>query len=98
MGVIATIQRYGDNELRIETSEYHGKRNVSVREWFKGDRGDMLPSKKGISLKPAELGAVIEALQDAQAECEGGDRPVPRQNKSDGNFTESDSSSDYISF
>jgi hypothetical protein len=68
---LASIQRpaYGDKkaeELRVELCSYAGKPYVSVRLWFMGNSGEMLPSKKGLSIRMGEVAAVVQALRDPE--------------------------------
>lgn len=56
--------------VRVRLSEFEGAHLVDVRAFTLRDNGDPLPTKKGISLRVQQIGALIELLQKAQAEAE----------------------------
>jgi hypothetical protein len=65
--LIATIPRNSRDEIRIELGEYKGHEFVSVRIWTKShDSEDVVPTKKGITVKPDQLAELITALKDAE--------------------------------
>ena len=79
--------RNGD-ELRITVDEFtpadggEPKAYASIRVWFKGDDGQMRPSKTGCTIRRAELARAIDALTRAEqiienpgAPSNGGQRP-----------------------
>lgn len=53
----------GTSELRITSAVFNGHSYIGVREWFKTEAGEWAPTKKGMSIKPREVAAVIAALQ-----------------------------------
>lgn len=83
---LASIPRGDREELRIELTEStsdNGEvyRYVNARIWFKGDRGDVLPGKQGITIRKDEIRDFGRALKAALEEM-GDDRgpaPVPQQ-------------------
>ena len=51
----------GKNEvIRIEISEFKGKRYLNLRVWYRDDKGDFKPTQKGISVAPE----LYERLRD----------------------------------
>jgi hypothetical protein len=67
---LARIPRGEHGELRIELTECSDDRGnasqfVNLRLWFKGDRGDWLPGKQGLSIRTTELLEVGKALRTA---------------------------------
>lgn len=58
-------------ELRVSLGEYNGKTFASLRVFFKGTSGDMIPSKTGVTVRAKEIRKVIEALQRVESELTG---------------------------
>jgi len=64
---VYTIQRNDGQEVRITLREYKGNQYVDIRMFFQPkEGGDMLPTKKGITIPVAHLGELREALKEAQ--------------------------------
>lgn len=83
---LGSIPRGRDEELRLELVEATSDRGnvsqfVSLRVWFKGDRGDMLPSKAGLTIRAGELKQVGLALKEAfvRIGCADEEQPEPRR-------------------
>jgi hypothetical protein len=53
-------------EVRIELSEYKGSTYLNIRAWIKGDNGEFLPTRKGITLNCELLQDLLSALQKAE--------------------------------
>ncbi len=68
---LATVPRNdGKEELRISLDEYtpdNGRTSqyVSIRLWYRGDHGDFLPSRKGVTIRKSEIQSVGVALRQA---------------------------------
>ena len=62
---LATISRGADRELRIRWRSFEGHPYLDLREWTKSEDGVAWPTKKGITIKPRELPAVLEAVTEA---------------------------------
>lgn len=57
----------GDNEeLRIELASYEGHSFVQARLHFRGTDGEWHPTRKGVTFKLRELGAIVRTLLDVQ--------------------------------
>jgi hypothetical protein len=53
----------GDSErLRVTLSEYRGRELVDVRVWYVTESGEWKPGRAGVSLRPAQIGEVVQAL------------------------------------
>ena len=66
--VLATLDRGRSGDaLIVALDEYEGHPFVSLRVWASGEGGARFPTKKGLSIRVAELGRVIAALQEAEA-------------------------------
>lgn len=51
------------NDIRIEKTVYKGNEYLAIRRWYEKD-GQILPSKKGINLKPEEAKELIENIDE----------------------------------
>ena len=70
-GDVLLIQERGETEqLRVQHSRYRGERYVDVRVWWRTGAGAWAPSRKGVTLRPDQIPAVIDALQRAHAEVQ----------------------------
>ena len=64
---VYTIQRNDGQEVRITLREYKGNQYVDIRMFFQPkEGGDMIPTKKGITMPVAYLGELRKALKEAQ--------------------------------
>lgn len=70
----------GRDELRVSLKEFQDRPYVSIRLWSRDDRGQFWPQKgKGVSVRLAEVGQVIDALQAAVQAAGELDRRRQRQ-------------------
>lgn len=63
---IGEIQKTGTDKIIITVKEFKGKTYVDVRNFFENDEGEMVPTKKGISLTPENLDELIRLLGEAK--------------------------------
>ena len=56
------ISKNTREELRILREPYKGHDLMHIRVWVANDDGEMIPTKKGISIQIALVGHLIEAL------------------------------------
>jgi hypothetical protein len=61
---LATLARDG-TEVRVTWDEYEGRPYLGIREWTLGPGGAAWPTKKGITVRLAELGTLAGAVADA---------------------------------
>jgi len=66
------IEKNSIERIRVQVSEFKGKRYIDCRVYFQGDDGLYHPSKKGITLSPDIVDEVVAALKEAKAELESG--------------------------
>ena len=67
--VLASFERYGEEELRIAISHFRGRTLLDLRIWYPPeDGGEYKPTKRGITLRADEIETTIQALQRAQIE------------------------------
>lgn len=62
---IGTVDK-GKDRIIVTVKEFRGKQYIDIRTYFENDEGDWIPTKKGISLTPDNLDAVIKFLQQAK--------------------------------
>lgn len=65
------IKKNDTEEIRIEKKEYKGREYIDIRIYFKAEDSDsMIPSKKGITINPNQLGELAKGLQGIVATLE----------------------------
>ncbi|MDX2054072.1 MAG: transcriptional coactivator p15/PC4 family protein [Polyangiaceae bacterium] len=67
-GVVLLEFERGTDTLRISRKTYNGKPFTDLRIFFRGDSGQLLPTKKGCTLRDRELPQVIEELTKLRSE------------------------------
>ncbi|RME87861.1 MAG: transcriptional regulator [Candidatus Hydrogenedentota bacterium] len=60
------FQKNSKEIVRVEISEYRGKKLLNIRTWFLNDEGQYLPSKKGIAVSVEKIPELIDALKKAK--------------------------------
>ncbi|SAK61449.1 Transcriptional Coactivator p15 (PC4) [Caballeronia catudaia] len=56
------LRRSDSERLRVTVSEYRGRSYIDLRIWFATDGGELKPSRAGVSLRPEQVGEVVQAL------------------------------------
>lgn len=64
--IIGEIQKTGTDRIIVTVKEFKGKTYVDVRNFFENDEGEMVPTKKGVSLTPENLDELIRILGEAR--------------------------------
>ncbi|MEN6617318.1 MAG: transcriptional coactivator p15/PC4 family protein [Syntrophorhabdus sp.] len=64
--IIGEIQRTGTDKIIVTIKEFKGKTYIDVRNFFENDEGEMIPTKKGVSLTPENLDELIRILNEAK--------------------------------
>jgi hypothetical protein len=64
--IIGEIQRTGTDKIIVTVKEFKGKTYIDVRTFFENDDGEMVPTKKGVSLTPENLDELIRLLAEAK--------------------------------
>lgn len=59
---LISFKRYKGEVVRVEASEYMGKRFINLRKWYTGPDGTLRPTKEGVSIKFDELRALVVAM------------------------------------
>jgi hypothetical protein len=63
--IIGEIQK-GTDKIMVTVKEFKGKTYVDIRTYFENDQGEMMPTKKGVSLTPENLDEILVLLQSAR--------------------------------
>ncbi|MDX1958425.1 MAG: transcriptional coactivator p15/PC4 family protein [Leptospiraceae bacterium] len=63
--IIADIDRGKGEILRIEVSEYKGKKLLNLRIWYTDKEGEFKPTQKGVTVSPEDYEALKNAILDA---------------------------------
>lgn len=64
--IIGEIQKTGTDRIIVTVKEFKGKTYIDVRTFFENDEGEMVPTKKGVSLTPENLDELIRLLTEAK--------------------------------
>ncbi len=64
--IIGEIQKTGTDRIIVTVKEFKGKTYIDVRNFFENDEGEMVPTKKGVSLTPENLDELIRLLGEAK--------------------------------
>ncbi|MCB1158600.1 MAG: transcriptional coactivator p15/PC4 family protein [Leptospiraceae bacterium] len=68
LGVVRDIDKGKGEVIRVEVSEYRGKKLLNLRIWYYDENQELKPTKKGIAISPDLFEAVKEAF------LEGGEK------------------------
>jgi len=67
--IIATIPRSATEQLQIAINEFKGKSYLDMRIFYTTDEGaTWLPTKKGVTCAPENIGILKEAVEEAMKE------------------------------
>ena len=67
--ILATIERTDTEQLQISVSEYKGRSYLNMRIFYTTDDGaTWLPTKKGVTCSPENLGILRDAIDEAMKE------------------------------
>ena len=69
--IIGEIQKTGTDKIIVTVKEFKGKTYIDVRTFFENDEGEMIPTKKGVSLTPENLDELIQILNEAKKKLAG---------------------------
>ena len=64
---IGVVEKSSMDQIRVAIRFFENKRYIDVRTFIKDDRGQWLPTKKGITLQPDTLRELIPLLNQADA-------------------------------
>lgn len=55
------MRRSDSERLRVTVGEYRGRPLVDVRVWYSTESGEWRPGRAGVSLRPEQVGEVMQA-------------------------------------
>lgn len=63
---IGEISKIGTDRIIVQVKEFKGKTYVDLRIHFENDAGEMVPTKKGITLNPENVDELMGLLEKAK--------------------------------
>lgn len=63
---IADIEKGRGEVIRVEITEFKGKKLVNIRTWYTDDAGQLAPTKKGVALSPEQFEKLKSALSETE--------------------------------
>jgi hypothetical protein len=75
--VVGDLGRPASSRVLVTIKEFNNRTYVDVRTFFENEEGKLLPTTKGISLRPEKLDRLIKLLMDARIRTVGSYDAVP---------------------
>lgn len=63
--IIKEFERPRGEVLRVEISEYKGKKNLNIRIWYTDKEGNLKPTQKGVTVSPEDYEEFKKAIEQA---------------------------------
>ena len=70
VGERVVFRKNGRDFLVIAESEYQGRKYIDIRSHYVNDKGDLSPTRKGITISPAKLNEFAASLSAFAQELE----------------------------
>lgn len=67
---ITTIEKNSIDEIRVGLSDFKGHDLIGVRVFAETDKGEKVPTKKGLTCNVRLIADLIKALQEAEKEVQ----------------------------
>jgi hypothetical protein len=64
-GIIAEIDKGKGEVIRVEVSEFKGKKLLNIRVWYTDAQGEKKPTQKGITVAPESYEELKLAIEKA---------------------------------
>lgn len=64
-GIIRDIDKGKGEIIRVEISEFKGKKLLNLRVWYSDANGEYKPTQKGIAISPELYEQVRDAINEA---------------------------------
>ncbi len=64
-GIIKDIDKGKGEIIRVEVTEYKGKKFLNLRVWYTDATGEFKPTQKGIAIPPELYSEIKEAIDQA---------------------------------
>lgn len=68
--LVGEFNKNANETIRVQLTEYDGKQLLDIRIWVQNDKGDFIPTHKGISLRLDLIDSLQDALLKAAEELE----------------------------
>jgi len=68
--LIAEFNKNASEIIRVQLTEYDSKQLLDIRVWVQNEKGDFIPTRKGISLKLDLIDSLKEAIDKATEEID----------------------------
>ena len=68
--LIAEFNKNASEVVRIQLTEYDGKQLLDIRIWVQNDKGDFIPTRKGITIRTEQVNSLKQAIEKAAEKCE----------------------------
>jgi hypothetical protein len=69
--LVHSFERSATEQVQVSLSKYKGKTYADIRIYYKADDGEYRPTKKGITVSPAQLPELGEAIRKLIEMVEG---------------------------
>lgn len=79
--LIAQFNKNASEIVKVQLTEYDGRQLLDVRVWVLKNEKDYIPTKKGISLRLEQVGALRDAIVKAAKEIKSGKQEGPKRAK-----------------
>ncbi|HNJ05666.1 MAG TPA: transcriptional coactivator p15/PC4 family protein [Leptospiraceae bacterium] len=71
MAILKDIEKGAGEIIRVEVSEYQGKKYPNVRVWYTDKTsGEFKPTQKGVAIRPDQFDEFLSAINAARAELQ----------------------------
>ena len=71
MAILKDIEKGAGEIIRVEVSEYQGKKYLNVRVWYTDKTsGEFKPTQKGVAIRPDQFDEIFAAIHAARAELQ----------------------------
>jgi len=68
--LVAEFNKNASEVVRVQLTEYDGKQLLDIRVWVQNDKGDFIPTRKGITIRTEQVNSLKQAIEKAAEECE----------------------------
>lgn len=74
--VVGQITKNARETIKVSVEEWHGRRIVNARVYFRAEDGEMRPSRKGLAISVDRLPELVEVLTRAMIAASPTSRPA----------------------
>jgi len=62
--VLKTMKKNSREQIRISSTDFHGRQVISIRVFYPGPNGEWLPGKQGLAFTSDKMPLFLDALQE----------------------------------